>query len=106
MPKITLTASTHDLDSLADALGRRADKEGMIKVPRDALGRMFCDHSKVLANIRSDSVIDVEEPGPVVGNLNHATEVQTHAEPMAAAGPGSQIPDDAEPDLLAAMAAA
>ena len=44
-------------------------KEGMIKVPRDALGRMFCDHSKVLANIRSDSVIDVEEPGPVVGNL-------------------------------------
>jgi hypothetical protein len=64
--KVTLQATTGDLDHLAATIGegRRTDKSGRVKVDRDALARMIVDHSRALAVVRADAVLDVIEPAP------------------------------------------
>ena len=62
--KIKLQSTTNDLDHLAGIIEGRTDRAGMVKVSRDSLARVICDHAKILANIRADSVFDVAEPDP------------------------------------------
>ena len=86
--KIKLQSTTSDLDHLAGIIGGRTVRAGMVKVSRDSLARVICDHAKILANIRADSLIDVAESDP--------------------AGPPAEDPDVADDDgpaLLKAMGA-
>ena len=62
--KIKLQSTTDDLNHLAGIIEGRTDRAGMVKVSRDSLARVICDHAKILANICADSLIDVADPDP------------------------------------------
>jgi hypothetical protein len=76
--KVTLQATTGDLDHLAATIGegRRTDKSGRVKVNRDALARLVVDHSRVLAVVRADAVIAIIEP-----DLADPPELEVDEEP-------------------------
>jgi hypothetical protein len=59
--RVTLSASTADLDYIAGIIEKRTDRQGKVAVDRDALARLLIDHSRVLAVVRQDAVVDVLE---------------------------------------------